>query len=307
MKKKLLFGAVVAALALGLVACKQHGDINFGNKGSGDGTQTYKVKQTNDKDHTIRGMTRFDIIPRHQATCVVKQFDQTDDSCDGMVGFITYYTENKKDLNAANYGTINFLVVGVRNNCGSTETYASYYCNIHTDQLSTENFGAGTNKKDKYDPNATEPYEVIIVDLPGTGKNPTEGILSKKYDKTSKTLEIAIQFSGNSDGSIDIAWYGSWNTPAASQAAAKIDFTGKMPLLTKQATAEQIGNEVDESDPKAKAKKGTIWAYANIYYDKVKKEGKTLNASWDLYNVSWSPASYADEDEPLTVGEIFFE
>ena len=305
MKKKILFGAVIAAMVLGLVACKQLGDINWGNKGSGDGTQTYKVKQTNDKDHTIRGMMRFDIIPRHQATCVVQQFDQTKTSCDGMVGFITYYTENK-DATAANYGTINFLVVGVRNNCGKTETYASYYCNINKDNLSTKNFGC-SKELAAYDATVTDPYEVIIVDLPNTKTKPKkEGYLSKTFGEDG-TLAIAIQFAGNSDGSIDIAWYGDWDTPAASQAAAQINFDGKIPLLSAKATAEEIGNVVDESDPTSKAKKGTIWAYANIYYDEVKKEGKTLNARWDLYNKSWSPASYADEDGLFEVGDIFFQ
>ena len=301
MKKKILFGAVIAALALGFVACKKVGDIDWNNKGTGTGTKTVSVRQTNDKDHTIRGMYQLDFIPRHQATCIVEQKDQTKTSCDGMVGFITYYSENTNDPTAANYKTMNFLVVGVRNNCGNTQTYASYYGNIRKDELSTKNFGADKVLK-AYSATETDPYEVIIVDLPtGTTKN-----LSKSFDDKG-VLDIAIQFSGNSDGSIDIAWYGDWDTPAASQAAAQIDFTGKIPLLAATATAAQIGNEVDDSDPKAKAKKGTVWAYANIYYDENTKKGQTLNAKWQLFNVSWSPASYADEAEFTEVGDIFFQ
>ena len=298
MTKRILLVALAAAAVIGLASCAL-GEVEFKDGGSGDGTKTFKVKQKNETDSTIRGMKKFDLLKRHQATCVVQQFDQSNKTCDGMVGFITYYSENK-DSTAANYGTINFLVVGVRNNCGTTETYASYFCNINKDALSTKNFGC-SKELAKYDATVTEPYEVIIVDLPGTKTNPKKnGILSKKYDSDG-TLSIAIQFAGNSDGSIDIAWYGDWDTPAASQAAAQIDFTGKMPLMTAKATAEEIGNVVDETDPTSKAKKGTIWAYANILAD------KTLNARWDLYNVSWSAASYAEDDDDLIeVGDIFF-
>ena len=218
-----------------------------------------------------------------------------------MVVFITYYSENKIDESAANYGTMNFLVVGVRNNCGQTETYASYFCNINEDELSTQNFGC-SKTLDAYDASVTEPYEVIILDLPGTGKNPTEGIIKNKKFDDKGTLAIAIQFSGNSDGSIDIAWYGDWEAPKASTSSATLNFDGKIPLLSKKATAVQLGNEVDESVASEKAKKGNIFAYANIL------AGQTLNARWDLYNVSWSPASYADEEgELLEVGDIFFQ
>ena len=297
MKKKILFGAVIAAMALSFVACKKIGDIQWSDKGSGTGTKIVKVEQKNENDHTIRGMKQLDLIPRHQATCVVQQFNQTNKTCDGMVGFVTYYSENKKDATAANYGTINFLVVGVRNNCGQTETYASYYCNIDKTKLSTQNFGC-SQTKEKYDATATEPYEVIIVDLPGTGKHPNEGILNTKYDSDG-TLKVAIEFMGKTDGSIEITWYDEWTEPPASQASAQIDFTNHKYLMMATAEAEQIGNEVD---PTEKAKKGTVWAYANIYAD------KTLKGQWNLYNVSMAAATNADEEgELIETGDIFFQ
>lgn len=297
MKKKILFGAVVAAMALSLVACKKIGDIQWSDKGSGTGTKIVKVEQKNENDHTIRGMKQLDLIPRHQATCVVQQFGQTNKTCDGMVGFVTYYSENKKDASAPNYGTINFLVVGVRNNCGQTETYASYYCNIDKTKLSTQNFGC-SKTLEKYDATVTDPYEVIIVDLPGTGNNPKEGILNTKYDDDG-TLKVAIEFMGKGDGSIEITWYDEWTETAGSQAAAQIDFTNHKYLLMAKADAEQIGNEVDAT---TKAKKGTVWAYANIYAD------KTLKGQWNLYNVSMQAATNADEEgELIEVGDIFFD
>ena len=297
MKKKILFGAVIAAVALSFVACKKIGDIQWSDKGTGTGTKIVKVEQKNENDHTIRGMKQLDILPRHQATCVVQQFDQTNKTCDGMVGFVTYYSENKKDATAPNYGTINFLVVGVRNNCGQTETYASYFCNISKDKLSTQNFGC-SKKLNKYDATVTDPYEVIIVDLPGTGEHPKEGILNTKYDKDG-TLKVAIEFMGQKDGSIEITWYDEWTETAASQAAASISFENHKYLMMATATAEQIGNEVDAT---TKAKKGTVWAYANIYAD------QTLKGQWNLYNVSMAAAGYADEaGELVETGDIFFQ
>lgn len=299
MKKKILFGAVIAAMALGFVACKQVGDISWkgGALGSGDGTKTFTVKQKNETKSTIRGMKQFDLLKRHQATCVVQQFDQTNKTCDGMVGFATYVTENTADPTAENYKTMNFLVVGVRNNCGQTETYASYYCNIDPNKLSTQNFGCSKKLK-KYDATVTEPYEVIIVDLPGTGEHPKEGILNTKYDKDG-TLKVAIEFMGKADGSIEITWYDEWTETAASTAAAQISFDGHKYLNMAVASAEQIGNEVDATE---KAKKGHIYAYANIY------KGQTLNGRWDLYNVSMAAATNADEEgELFETGDIFFQ
>ena len=63
------------------------------------------------------------------------------------------------------------------------------------------------------------------------------------------------------------------------------------------ATTAQLGTQDG-------AKKGYIYAYANIY------SGKTLNAQWNLYNATWSQASaFADEepcDLPDAAGNIFF-
>lgn len=302
MKKKILFGAVIAALALGFVSCKKIGDIQWKDKGTGTGTKTFTVEQKNETKSTIRGLAQFDLIKRAKATCVVQQFKQSKNTCDGMVGFITYYSENRNP-GAENDGTMNFLVVGVRNNGGSTETYASYYGNIRKDELSTQNFGAD-KKLSAYSSTEMEPYEVVIVDLPGTprtpGVNKVGNINNVTFDETG-TLKLAIEFTGNTDGSIDIKWYKDWNTTPASQSAASIDFDGKSPVFYETAKAAQIGNVPDPDDPSSKVKKGYIYAYANIL------PGKTLNAKWELYNASMALGSYADEGEPEQFGDIFFE
>ena len=304
MTKKLFFAAITVAAVIGLASCQQAaGDVKFNDKGTGTGSKIVKVNQTNEQDHTIRGLQPLDQIKRAQATCIIEQYDQTNKTNDGMVGFITFYSENKKDKTAENYGTMNFLVVGVKNNCGKTQTYASYYCNIQKDKLSTSNFGvADKDTYTEYKADLTRPFEVVIVDLPGTdtpGVSKVGNISGVTFDSEG-TLKMAIEFTGNSDGSIDINWYKDWNETAASQAAAKIDFTGKTPVYTATASAAQIGNEVDPDDPTSKAKKGYVYAYANIY----KKQ--TLNAKWQLCNVSWAMAGYADE-ELMPIGDIIFE
>lgn len=304
MTKKLILATVAIAAVIGFASCKQTvGDVKFNDKGTGTGSQIVTVKQTNENDHTIRGLKQLDLTKRAQATCIVEQYNQTNKTNDGMVGFITFYSENKKDKAAENYGTINFLVVGVKNNCGKTQTYASYYCNIKKDKLSTSNFGvADKDTYTEYKADLLRPFEVVIVDLPGAdtpGVSKVGNVNGVTFDKDG-TLKMAIEFTGNKDGSIDINWYKDWNETAASQAAAKIDFTGKTPVYTATASAAQIGNEVDPDDPTSKAKKGFVYAYANIY----KKQ--TLNAKWQLCNVSWSMAGFADE-ELMEVGDIIFE
>ena len=304
MTKKFIFAAIAVAAVIGFASCKQAvGEVKFNDKGTGTGSQILTVKQTNENDHTIRGLKQLDLIKRAQATCIVEQYDQTKKSNDGMVGFITFYSENKKDKTAENYGTINFLVVGVKNNCGKTQTYASYYCNIKKDKLSTANFGvADKDTYTVYKEDPLRPFEVVIVDLPGAetpGVTKIGNIDGVTFDSTG-TLKMAIEFTGNKDGSIDINWYKDWTETAGSQAAAKIDFTGKTPVYSATASAAQIGNEVDPEDPTSKAKKGYVYAYANIY----KKQ--TLNARWQLCNVSMVTSGYADEDL-MVVGDILFE
>ena len=139
MTKKFLFAAVALAAVIGFASCQQEiGDINWASAtGSGDGTTTFKVNQKNEEPlkhedgtpgNTIRGLKQVGALSRAQGTCVVRQYNQTKSSRDGMAGFVTYFTKNDKvPETAENYGTYNFLVVGVQNDSGKTYTYASYY------------------------------------------------------------------------------------------------------------------------------------------------------------------------------------
>ena len=295
MTKKLLIAAVAVAAVLGLASCqKEVGDLDWKNKGTGDGTQTYTVKQTNEGKSTIRGMKQANSLPRAKATCVVQQFDQTNTSCDGVVGFATFVKTNKIGVaeTAENYNTMNFLVVGVRSNCGKSQTYASYYCNIKPDALSTPNFGvADENIYTSYKDDVLKPFEVVIEDLPdGTTKN---------LNTTLKdgTLKVAIDFVSKTDGTIEINWYDDFTV---KDAATQCKFNGDA-IKTVKATTTHLGTSTGE-------KNGYIYVYGNIY------AGKTLNAQWDVYNVSWSQAAayadeidYIDEDLPLFAGDILFE
>ena len=284
MTKKFMIAAAIAALLVGFTACNnEYGDINWDEKQSPGGTKTFKVEQTNNGKNTIRGLKQFDLIPRAGATCIVQLFNQNESSRDGMVGFATYVTENKTE------GTINFLVVGVTSNGGKTETYASYFCNVDPEKLSTENFGVSAKKK-AFDEDVTTPYEIELLEYPT--------IIKGKYDKDG-TLKVAIDFSAKNTGDIDISWYDAPELKSGDKASATFDLskcTRLAPTIT--ALASVIGKTKT-------TKNGYMYAYSNIY------AGKSVKAQWDLYNVTLvKDARYAEEAPtflPTQVGDIFFE
>ena len=292
MTKKLLIAAVAVAAVLGLASCqKEIGAINWegGALGSGDGTTTFKVNQKNEsKTNTIRGFKQVGALDRAAGTCVVKQFNQSSSSCDGMVGFATYFVQNKgEDKTAANYGTYNFLVVGVRNNQGVTQTYASYFCNIKEEELDSYNFGAAdANGKDRvkesFDKDATEPYEIVIEKFPKV-------LSGVKYDGDG-TLTVGIKFEQLSNGDINITWLKDLetNTQAATTSGGTV-------LYEKTAEASNIGRDKN-------SEKGKICAYANI------QPQATLNARWDFYDITWKKTSVLSADDDfIEVGDVIFE
>ncbi len=296
MTKKLILAAVAVAAVIGLASCqKEVGKINWagGATGSGDGTTTFKVKkQTNESDSTIRGFKQVGALDRAQGTCIVQQYDQTKTSSDGMVGFMTLLAKNDKvEKTAANYGTYNFLVVGVRSHNGTTQTYASYFCNIAEDDLDKSNFGAmekvnGKNverTRTNYDANETKPYEIVIEKFP-------KALAGVTFDNDG-TLTVGIKFQQEDNGSVNIYWYK--DLVANTQAATT---SGGTELYSITAAATKIGR--DSTSPS-----GKIAAYANIY------SGKTLNARWDFYDISWKTVSTmnADEEDILEGGDILFE
>lgn len=292
MTKKFIFAAIAVAAVIGFASCqKEIGEINWTGSalGEGDGTKTFTVKsQKNDTDYTIRGIKQAGVLDRAQGTCVVRQYDQTNSTSDGMVGFITYFVKNDKvEKTAANYGTYNFLVVGVRNHLGKTQTYASYFCNISEDDLQKSNFGAQDSKgndrtKSSFDPKATEPYEIVIEKFP-------KELSGVKFDADG-TLTVGIKFEQTDDGSVNIYWYKDLTENTAASTTS-----GGTELYKTQALATKLGRD-------STSEKGKIAAYANIY------AGKTLNARWDFYDISWKRVSSANADEDiLEVGDILFE
>lgn len=287
MTKKLIFAAVAVAAIVGFASCqKEIGDIDWkgGVVGSGDGNTTFTVNQKNDEDYTIRGMKQVGLLDRAQGTCVVRQFDQGRDTSDGMVGFACCFTQNN-DKTKENNGTYNFLVVGVRNHLGTTQTYASFFYNIPESSLSTENFGVplkSAQVKSSYTPNDTKPYEVELVKFPKT--------LNVKYDEDG-TLTVAINLTIGSSNDIKITWLK--DVTENHQAA---ETSGGVELYSWTVDAQQIGTD-------AATKKGKICTYANIY------GGKTLNAKWDIYDISWSKDAsfFAEDDDFIEVGDVIFE
>ncbi|MBP5601723.1 MAG: hypothetical protein J6X78_03250 [Treponema sp.] len=286
MTKKFLIGAVLAAAVLSISCQKEIGDINWkkGVVGSGDGTTTFTVKQTNETDHVLRGMKQVGALGRAQGTCIITINDQKSTTQDGVAGFATCFTKNNNP-GAENDGTYNFLVVGVRNSYGYPQTYVSYYCNISGDNLSAKNFGAGSNSKPSFDANETKPYEIIIIDLPDERERniPTVSV-------TDGTLKLAVKFTGKDNGDIDIEWLNNvvLNTQASTVTSADSVKTETVP-------GTQIGRD-------ATSKNGKLCTYANIY------KGKSFNARWDICDISWATeSSLSADDDFIEVGDVIFE
>lgn len=291
MTKKFLFGAAIAALVLGLASCNPEiGDIEWsgGELSTGSGSKQYNVNgQKNETDGTIRGMKRFDVLKRAGATCIVQIFDQKTSSSAGVAGFASFVSENDDNLTENGKKTMNFLVSGVRYYGNKTQTYVSYYCNVDPEKLSTKNFGVDATR-DTFSETVKTPYEIVVTDW----------INLDKAKVVDGTLKVAINFIGRENGTIDIEWYTvDKDLKSGDEAGASFDPAAYgLYLDGKTATTAQLGTQDG-------AKKGYIYAYANIY------SGKTLNAQWNLYNTTWSQAAFADEepcDLPDAAGNIFF-
>ena len=182
---------------------------------------------------------------------------------------------------------MNFLVSGVRYYGNKTQTYVSYYCNVDPEKLSTKNFGVSATR-DTFNATVKTPYEIVVTDW----------INLDKAKVVDGTLKVAINFIGRENGTIDIEWYTvDKDLKSGDEAGASFDPAAYgLYLDGKTATTAQLGTQDG-------AKKGYIYAYANIY------SGKTLNAQWNLYNTTWSQAAFADEepcDLPDAAGNIFF-
>jgi len=298
MTKKILFGAAALCAAVLFSGCNEIGDIDWSTGSSGDGTRNYSVKQKNEEDYTIRGLKQVGLASRAQGTCVARLKDQTANTIDGMVGFVCDYSENEDD-------TVNFLVVGVTNgnkSSGATNvlvTYASYFYNISTDQLSAQNFGC-TETKNEYDSTTTTPYEIEIVKFPTTLQS---NFTSSNYN-VDGTMEVAIRFATEDDGSIKIYWYDptQYSTDGRATASASLTWNDKdNPTKTATVTAAQRKGASD--DEASNPKSGKLCVYANIY------SGRTLNATWEMYDVSFKTVASLSAlgEENLTFGDINWE
>jgi len=284
MTKKLIFAAVAVAAIVGFASCqKEIGDINWnkGVLGSGDGNTTFTVNQKNDADGTIRGFKQVGLLERATATCVMRQYDQSSTTEDGVVGFACCFTQNK-DPKKTNYKTYNFLVVGVRNSNTKRDSYVSFFYNIAEDKLSTTNFGC-SEIKEQYDSACETPYEIELMGWTN---------LSSNLILQDGTLTVAVKLTEGESGNVKIEWFkeSDINTNDAAATATGTSFKEMM----------VYGNKVGRD---GKSTKGKICTYANIY------SGKTLNAKWDLYSISWTqdPTFFAEDDDFIEVGDVIFE
>ncbi len=285
MTKKLIFAAVAVAAIVGFASCqKEIGDIDWdkGVLGSGDGNTTFTVHQTNEKESTIRGFKQVGLLDRATATCVMKQYDQSSTTEDGVVGFACCFTQNK-DSTKENYKTYNFLVVGVRNTFSKRDSYVSFFYNISEDALSTQNFGCSVTKS-QYDANCVTPYEIELMGWTD---------LSSYLKLENGTLTCAVKLTEGTSGNVKIEWFKESDLDT-NDAAATAKQTAA-PFHTVEVPGSKVGRN-------ATSTKGKICTYANIYTE------KTLNAKWDLYSISWSKdTSFSADDDFISVGDVIFE
>lgn len=293
MTKKILMGAVAFAAVM-FMGCKEIGDIDWGKGTSGDGTKTFKVKQANDSgaventpeydEGIIRGAKQIDLVNRAGGTCVVKVFNQTNSTKDGVAGFICNYSENK-DSSKDNYGTCNFLVIGTQWNKGSARYYVSFYFNIDPNKLSANNFGATPLA---YDADRMTPYEVVIK-----GWTTVSGVTLT--GKNNDEFEMAIKVTNETNGDIKVYLMKADSYHCEDQSAQLIlndDASyADEPILV---PAAKVGR------PTEKAPNGKLFVYANIL------PGQTLNARWDIYDVTFKQGKFATEDT-FEVGNIDWE
>ena len=286
MTKKLILAAIAVAAVIGLASCqKEIGEIDWkgGVVGSGNGNTTFTVKQTNDAESTIRGFKQVGLLDRATATCVMRQKNQSVKTEDGVVGFACCFTQNK-DPAKENYKTYNFLVVGVRNTFAKRDTYVSFFYNIAEDKLSTKNFGCSATKT-VCDPNCVTPYEIELMDW-------TDLSSSLKLDSDG-TLAVGVKLTEGASGDVKIEWYKESDLDT-NDAAATAKPTAK---AFKEYTAQASVTGRD-----GVSTKGKICTYANIY------AGKTLEASWDIYSISWSKdATFSADEDFIEVGDVIFE
>lgn len=305
MTKKVLLATVVAAAVL-VTACKEViGDVEWKKVNEGNQTVVYKVNQTNENDRVIRGAKSVGIMDRAGGSCVITLNDQDSTKKDGVAGFI-YGLEKNKDT-----GTIDFMSIGVQNEKGKIRYYASLFFNIDPNNLSAENFGA-SKTRNTYDPELKDPYEVIVTAVGnnnGDVGNPTSNeygweqlnIWDDCYTPSDKTVKLAIDVKTHTDGSYEYWIYkkDTFSIKSGDHAAGAFDFSGK---------SSAHGKVSKEINGRSSDVKGGIYTYANI------QPNKTLNAKWEVYNITskTTPANAniraaADLEEDFSCGEVIFE
>lgn len=296
MTKKVLLATVVAAAVL-VTACKEViGDVEWKSHNNGNQTVTYLVNQKNDNDTIIRGAKKIQALQRAGGTCVITLNDQTSSSHDGVTGFIFGLEKNAN-------GTLDFLSVGVQNYSGTLRYYVSMFYNIDPNNLSADNFGTHATATTKE--SRTDPYEIIVKDW----TNITDGFTKCKAD--TNTLKYAIDINTvknsttvggvtGSKGSYVYKIYktGDINISDGDFAAGVFDFGSATPIAEGIVTTDQNGRTEDDV-------KGSVYTYANI------QPHKTLNARWDVYNITSKAnaniRAAADLEEDFSCGEVIFE
>ncbi len=270
---KILAGTAALALASAVMftSCGEIGEINWSSNSS-TGTTVLTVNQsnnseTNSEENTyIRGFKLMS-FSHESANCVIRIFDQTSSSNDGVAGFAWNVVEGK---NSEGTKTYSFFLLGTKYEKGTPKYYLSYFANITEENLSADNFGAST-KKTAYDSDDVDTsYEIVIKDFTK---------ISNLSLDSDGTMALCVSVTYNNDANTDDS------TPGTQ--AVSLYTVGEDAETTQSATFDvdkctKLGEiyTITGSNYGLTKFDQKMGAYANIYWN------GTLHATWSYYDVT---------------------
>lgn len=314
MTKKFLLGAVAALAAVMFTGCMPTtgigGKIKVNeNMDADDGClATAKISYANDSTEWARGIR--ELRTKHEGMTVKMVIqNQTKTSNDGVIGLVWDKTTNDDK-------TLNFMVMGFRNNSGTIQYYISYYANINKDELGYYNFGASEAKdanaglekadltpnnaeavtKETFDPSITTPYEIIVVNWTAlsTSLGEDTAIADMDSDECAAAVSIAAKIVAEENSKYTVTLYkGSDMKKYAIADGASAIATVEIPNTKTgvDTTAEDYvaTNVIEEK----------VGFYVNIY------PKQTLSARWFLGDLEGNPIAADWDDSEIELNPIF--
>ena len=271
---KILAGAAALTLASAVMLTSCGGEIGAidWSSNSSTGTTVLTVNQSNNSDTNseentyIRGFKLMS-FSHDTANCVIRIYDQTSASNDGVAGFAWNVVEGK---NTEGTKTYSFFLLGTKYQKGTPKFYLSYFANITEANLSADNFGASTKKTAYVTDDIDTAYEIVLKDFTSISGLSLD-------DEGTMALCVSVKYNDDADeeastpGTQAVSLYTVGEDAETTQSA-----TFDLDKCTKLADIYTITG-ANYGLTKFDQKMG---AYANIYWD------STLHATWSYYDVT---------------------